>query len=58
MNKKINGMTVREWLDDYSGRDREIQKCKNYLNDDPCVVCDADRKEMEKIVLMLELALL
>ena len=54
---KINGQTVKDLLDDYSGRDREIQKCKKYLNDEQCDICDADRVEMEKIINLINLAI-
>lgn len=53
---KINGQTVEQLLDDYSGRDREIQKCGKYLNDKPCIVCDEDREEMKKIINLINLA--
>lgn len=57
MPKTICGKTVRELLDDYSGRDREIKNCTKYRNGKSCKICDEDHEEMEKIIVMIEMAI-
>lgn len=55
--KTINGQTFQDLLNDYSGMDREMQKCKKYLNNEPCDICEADKVNMQKIITLIELAI-
>lgn len=55
--KTINGETIQDLLDDYAGRHHVMQCCKKYQRDEHCDICEADKKEMEKIVAMINMAI-
>jgi len=61
MPKTINGQTVRDLLDDYAGRKRAIDNCSvdvDFTEDqDACIMCREDKKELEKIITLIELAI-